>query len=102
MSTARKITFPESNPMEQQLELLKCMSAEFESVGSVSRQFVITELARSIGSDEKEVQRSLYILEGHKFVTPFPEGDFTSKTWQITETGMRALKHLSIEASHLL
>jgi hypothetical protein len=61
---------------------------------SEARQFQINELAVLVGSDEKEVQRSLYILEGHKYVSPMPPGDFTSKTWHITEFGLSAIKNL--------
>jgi hypothetical protein len=46
-------------------------------------------------ADEKETQRFLFILEGQKLVTPFPEGDFTSKIWQITNQGMQTLKQIS-------
>ena len=103
MSTARKLILPEGNPIEQQIELLKCMShADEQQSNPMERQYLISDLARVVGSDEKEVQRSLYILEGHKFVTPFPEGDFTSKSWKITEIGVKALQHLNTEASHLL
>ena len=43
-------------------------------------------------SDDKETLRYLYILEGQKLVSPFPGGDFTSRNWQITPEGARALK----------
>ncbi|MCB0336768.1 MAG: hypothetical protein KDD62_10700 [Bdellovibrionales bacterium] len=59
-----------------------------------TRQFHIHEIVEITGKDEKEVQRSLYVLEGHKFVAPFPPGDFTSKTWSVTETGIKAAKML--------
>lgn len=53
----------------------------------------INEIAKKSGlNDEKETQRYLYILEGHKLVTPKPEGDFTSKYWKITPDGLRVLK----------
>ena len=42
--------------------------------------------------DDKETLRYLYILEGQKLVTPVPPGDFTSRNWQITPEGVRALK----------
>jgi len=59
-----------------------------------ARQFQINELAELVGTDEKEIQRSLYILEGHKYVTPLPPGDFTSKTWHITDYGIMAAKNI--------
>ena len=45
--------------------------------------------------DEKETQRFLFILEGQKLVSPFPEGDFTSKIWQITSHGVQTLRQIS-------
>ncbi len=76
-----------------QILVLKKMGEGARSVQE-ARQYQIQELATSLGSDEREVQRSLYILEGHKFVSPYPAGDFTSKTWQITEGGLNAMKNL--------
>jgi hypothetical protein len=56
----------------------------------------INEIAELSGlRDEKETQRFLFILEGQKLVSPFPEGDFTSKTWQITSQGVQTLRHIS-------
>ena len=53
----------------------------------------IDSIAESSGmSDDKETLRYLYILEGQKLVAPFPGGDFTSRNWQITPEGVRALK----------
>lgn len=81
-----------------QVSVLRYMSKTMENTGT--RQFQIAELAELTGlRDEKEIQRSLYILEGHKFVSPCPEGDFTSKTWQITTDGVEAVKRIPSEAS---
>lgn len=56
----------------------------------------IAEIAEVSGlNDEKEAQRYLYILEGHKLVSPFPPGDFTSKCWQITDEGIKTFKMIS-------
>ncbi|NBW39697.1 hypothetical protein EBR25_01705, partial [bacterium] len=44
--------------------------------------------------DEKEIQRILFILEGQKLVTPYPEGDFTSRIWKITAEGKKALRSI--------
>lgn len=63
------------------------------AVAEPPRHFDINEIAEMSGlKDEKEVQRYLFILEGQKLVAPFPEGDFTSKTWHITKNGVKALK----------
>ncbi len=42
-------------------------------------------------ADEREAQRVLYILEGHRLVTPLPPGDLTSRSWKITPEGLQAL-----------
>lgn len=60
------------------------------------RTLEITEIAEMSGlSDEKEAQRYLYILEGHKLVSPSPPGDFTSRAWHVTEEGIKAFKIIS-------
>ena len=57
--------------------------------------FKIPEIAELSGiKDERETQRNLYILEGHKLVTPLPPGDLTSKNWQITITGLKTVQQL--------
>ena len=61
-----------------------------------THQYSIDEIAHKIGKNEADVQRSLYILEGHKYVSPFPEGDFTSKLWKITDHGQEALKNQKV------
>lgn len=67
--------------------------------GDQPRQFDIPTIAELSGvNDEKEIQRYLYILEGHKLVAPHPPGDFTSKFWHITEDGMRAMKVIERES----
>jgi hypothetical protein len=59
------------------------------------RQYQINEISTLSGvHDEKETQRILYILEGHKFVAPYPAGDFTSKVWHITADGVDAVRKL--------
>lgn len=75
-----------------QIKLLRVLSGD----GAASRSLAINELVSLSGlPDEKEVQRYLYILEGQKLVSPFPEGDFTSKTWRVTKEGLRAWKLIS-------
>lgn len=57
--------------------------------------FKINEIAELSGiKDERETQRYLYILEGHKLVTPLPPGDLTSKNWQITSVGLKTVQQL--------
>ncbi len=63
-----------------------------------ARSLEISEIAERSGlDDEKEVLRSLYILEGAKFVSPNPVGDFTSKIWRITDDGVRAFQTITAE-----
>jgi hypothetical protein len=65
------------------------------------KRLQISEIAELSGlRDEKETQRYLFILEGQKLVTPFPDGDFTSKVWQITNQGVQTLKHISTTAGN--
>lgn len=60
----------------------------------------INEIAEESGlNDEKETQRQLYILEGHKLVTPKPAGDFTSKLWALTDDGVKTFKQISKDFS---
>jgi hypothetical protein len=73
-----------------QIQVLKTLSRENPPA---PRPYQLNEIAELSGlRDEREVQRYLFILEGQKLVAPHPAGDFTSKTWQITRDGMRALK----------
>ena len=81
-----------------QINVLKALSAEIKAAHA--RQYDIATIAELSGvNDEKETQRYLYILEGHKLVAPHPAGDFTSKLWHITEDGIRAIKNISHEYS---
>lgn len=75
-----------------QITVLKTLSRE-GAAPTTPRPYQLTEIAELSGlRDEREVQRYLFILEGQKLVAPHPAGDFTSKTWQITRDGMRALR----------
>ena len=57
----------------------------------------VSELASSTGvSDNEEILRALYTLEGKALVRPFPEGDFTSNAWEITDVGVKALSMLNV------
>lgn len=62
----------------------------------VSKAMKIDEIAEVSGIfDEKETQRYLFILEGQRLVSPFPEGDLTSRNWGITQTGMNTVEQLN-------
>jgi hypothetical protein len=118
MSNTAKRVKVLSDSYVQQINILKVMSREAVSREAVSREavsreavsreavatrtgreFHINEIATQSGlNDERETQRCLYILEGQKLVTPLPPGDFTSKTWQITKDGLRALNTISRSA----
>ena len=83
----------------QQISVLKAMRLQ-APVDNEPKLLQIEEIAQAAGlNDEREIQRYLFILEGQKLVTPHPAGDFTSRTWQITKTGIRALR--TIESSVL-
>ena len=58
------------------------------------KQHQVDEIVSRTGIEEKDVVRSLYVLEGHKYVSPFPKGNFTSRIWQATEAGFQALPGL--------
>ena len=74
----------------KQISILRSMASDGKRMGL---EMEINDIARKSGlNDEKETQRYLYILEGHKLVTPKPEGDFTSKYWKITSDGVKVLK----------
>jgi hypothetical protein len=93
-NTARKKKII-TNEQSMLVSVLKSMCSE----GTSARQLMISEIRDRSGiNDEKEVQRHLYILEGQKLVTPMPPGDFTSKHWQITRDGVRALKLINNSA----
>lgn len=73
------------------------MSPEGKVLKSQSHMDITTIAQLSGLKDEKETQRYLYILEGHKLVAPHPLGDFTSKFWSITKDGVQAVKSFSAE-----
>jgi hypothetical protein len=82
-----------------QIQILHALVASPDS--SEPRRLEITEIAQRSGLvDEKETQRFLFILEGQKLVSPFPEGDFTSKIWQITSQGVQTLRQISSAISN--
>ena len=84
-----------SDTFKKQIGILRALSNS-TITGSDSRPVLIDDLTDSSGvQDEKEAQRILYILEGQKLVAPHPAGDFTSRHWQITPDGVRALKSVA-------
>lgn len=77
-----------------QIQILHALASSSDC--AAPNRLEITEIAQRSGlGDEKETQRFLFILEGQKLVTPFPEGDFTSKVWQITAQGVQTLRQIS-------
>jgi hypothetical protein len=79
-----------------QIQILSALAPLSAKGAPEPRKLDINEIAERSGlRDEKETQRFLFILEGQKLVTPFPEGDFTSKIWQITNHGVQTLRHIS-------
>jgi hypothetical protein len=90
----------EAKRFEIQLSVLNYMSKN--SNRDSSKYFPIQEIAEGVGSDEKDIQRSLFVLEGHKLVCPMPPGDFTSRMWCMTEAGMSAMKNLNTNNMALL
>ncbi|RIL09566.1 MAG: hypothetical protein DCC75_06220 [Proteobacteria bacterium] len=80
-----------------QVNVLRALCQEGTLVGQ-GKQLDITQIANVTGlGDEKEVLRLLYILEGHKLVSPFPAGDFTSKIWQVTDDGLKVYRNIASE-----
>jgi hypothetical protein len=82
-----------------QIQILHALASSADT--SEPRRLEINEIAQRSGLvDEKETQRFLFILEGQKLVSPFPEGDFTSKIWQITSQGVQTLRQISSAISN--
>jgi DNA-binding IclR family transcriptional regulator len=83
-----------------QLQILNALAPN-SAPAPEPRRLQINEIAELSGlRDEKETQRFLFILEGQKLVSPFPEGDFTSRTWQITSQGVQTLRQISAVATN--
>ena len=100
MSKAAKLPRNVADSHVHQINVLKALSTS--TTDADSNHLQINEIAAKSGlKDEKEAQRYLFILEGQKLVTPLPEGDFTSRNWQITTHGMKAIKmiHKATKAS---
>jgi hypothetical protein len=79
-----------------QIQILNALAPVQNLAPAEPKRLQINEIAEISGlRDERETQRFLFILEGQKLVSPFPEGDFTSKVWQITNQGVQTLKQIS-------
>ncbi len=79
-----------------QIQILHALANSQSGQAETPRRLEILEITERSGlADEKETQRFLFILEGQKLVAPFPEGDFTSKVWQITKQGVQTLQQIS-------
>ena len=90
-NTKKKI----NNTYLNQINVLKILS-QSGIIESDPRPFQINEIADLSGlKDERETQRYLFILEGQKLVSPFPAGDFTSRSWFITKHGLKTLKSIN-------
>lgn len=84
----------------KQITILKALYAGSKQAAALKYERDINEIAEMSGlADEKETQRYLYILEGHKLVTPKPAGDFTSKMWALTDDGVKTFKQISKDFS---
>jgi hypothetical protein len=93
-STSKKKRLSQSSV--NQIQILHALADSQQSnVGAPPRLEIIEITEKSGLADEKETQRFLFILEGQKLVAPFPEGDFTSKVWQITQQGRQTLQQIS-------
>jgi hypothetical protein len=91
-STKKKRLSPSSM---SQIQILNALANNTAGGSSEQSKLEINQIAERSGLDEKETQRFLFILEGQKLVTPLPEGDFTSKIWQITSQGVQTLRQIS-------
>ena len=80
----------------RQIGVLQALTGGDPHARGASRPREIQELLDFTGlTDEREIQRVLYILEGLKLVTPCPPGDFTARSWQITTEGLLKLKKIN-------
>lgn len=76
-----------------QVRILHALSPAVGSESEAIRPLRIEEVSALSGiTDERETQRLLYVLEGQKLVSPIPERDLTSRTWQITTEGLKTLR----------
>jgi hypothetical protein len=92
MSRETKL-FAENQISSNEMSVLECLQSKIDkSHVEVSGTSEVSELSATTGiKDKDEVLRALYTLEGKSFVSPYPKGDLTSQTWQITTHGVKAL-----------
>lgn len=93
------------NSLRYQVAVLKALSSKAVYTPAksptkkptiVTKALKINEIAELSGiKDEKETTRYLFILEGQRMVSPQPEGDLTSRNWNITAIGLKTVEHLS-------
>jgi hypothetical protein len=92
-STSSKVPSGINESVLSQLQILRALVNISGDSEGTTKHIDIDEISRSSRlSDSKETQRYLFILEGQKFVAPFPEGDLTSRRWCITASGRQAVK----------
>jgi hypothetical protein len=78
-----------------QITVLRTLSKSTGQAKNQRKTLAIQEIAEMSGvTDEREIQRYLFILEGQKLVSPLPEGDFTSRNWSITKNGIEAIRKI--------
>lgn len=98
MSSNKKTVKNLSDSSLKQITIMKALYANNTSTLNLQKE--LNEIAELSGlQDEKETQRYLYILEGHKLVTPKPAGDFTSKYWALTDDGVKTYKQICSDFS---
>jgi hypothetical protein len=105
MAGAARTLSPEPQPLHLLVLSAMIEPAPAQSTGAVNQAAMNEAMPLDIrvvcerlgGKDEREVQRSLYILEGQKFVTPIPEGNFTSRIWCATKEGIRFARRYALE-----
>ena len=77
---------------DNEMDILVCLNRR-PMAGEEHTPADITEIAYNTGiKDKEEVLRALYTLQGRSLVSPFPDGDFTSNHWMITNGGVKALE----------
>lgn len=75
----------------RQLEIIQFMhkTAVTSEMQPEEATYTVKEIASgSRLSDPEEVLRTLYIMEGQRMVSPYPEGDFTASHWNLTSYGI--------------
>lgn len=82
---------------EIELAILRFLSVNsaFGQIPEDVKTIEVSQISTNIGvKDKDEVVRALYTLEGKSLARPYPNGDFTSNQWHITDVGLEAMKLL--------